>query len=229
VTPSARILLVDEDAVFRGVIATLLEREGHSVEAVASAESALSRVQQEEPDVVILDIDMPEMGGLELLTRIRSSSTVPVMIVSARGAETERVLGLDLGADDYVVKPFLPRELAARLRALLRRTAEADPAAAHRFGPLEIRVATRQVLVDERPIPLTPREFDLLVYLAERPRVVVSRQQLLSDVWKSSAEWQDAATVTEHVRRLRHKIEADPAHPRWIRAVRAVGYCFEPG
>ena len=223
------ILVIDEDPVFRGLLTTLLQRDGFAVEAVAGAQEAVSRLERADPDLIVLDLDLPEMGGLDLLNRIRASSQVPIMIVSARSAETERVLALDMGADDYVLKPFLPREFGARVRSLLRRTRPAPAPTTYTFGPLEIRVATREALVSGRVAPLTPKEFDVLAYFAGRPRQVVSRRELLDQVWKSSEQWQDLATVTEHVRRLRHKIEPDPANPRWLRAVRNVGYCFEPG
>ncbi len=224
----ARILVVDDDAVFRNLLTSLLGREGHTVTAAASGEEALAALEDGPTDLIILDVEMPGMSGLELLNRLRVQSGVPVMILSGHGAETERVLGLDLGADDYVVKPFLPRELAARVRALLRRGRPAEEPMVHGSGVFEIRLASREVFARGVPVPLTPREFDLLAYFAKRPRQVIRRQQLLKDVWQSSEEWQDPATVTEHVRRLRHKIEEDPANPRFLRAVRNVGYSFDP-
>lgn len=225
---SARILVVDDDEAYRTMVTTVLMREGHEVTAVASGEAALETLEDAAHDLIVLDVEMPGMSGLELLNRLRSTSGVPIMILSGHGAETERVLGLDIGADDYVVKPFLPRELGARVRALLRRNRVADTPAGHRVGELEIRTDTRGVSVRGDQVSLTHREFDLLAYLAKRPRQVVTRQQLLQDVWKSSEEWQDPATVTEHIRRLRLKVEVDAANPRLLRAVRNVGYCFVP-
>jgi DNA-binding response OmpR family regulator len=178
--------------------------------------------------VIVLDIEMPGMSGLEVLHRLRPRVRAPVIVVSGREAESERVLAFDLGADDYVVKPFLSREFAARVRAVLRR-ARLAPETTLSFKGIEIRLAAREVVVHGEPVGLTPREFDLLAYLASRPGLPVSRRQLLEDVWHSSEGWQDVATVTEHVRRLRRKIEADPSHPRWIRSVRTVGYTFEGG
>ena len=168
------------------------------------------------------------MSGLEVLSRLRPRVRASVMVVSGREAESERVLALDLGADDYVVKPFLPREFAARVRAALRRVRRGSDAV-YSFPGIEVRPRAREVLVDGQPVALTPREFDLLAYLAARAGEVISRQQLLEEVWRSSAAWQDQATVTEHVRRIRRKIEADPSRPRWIRGVRNVGYAFQPG
>lgn len=165
------------------------------------------------------------MSGLELLSRIRPQSRMPVIVVSGREAESERVLAFGLGADDFVLKPFLTREFAARVRAALRRVRLA-PDSTISFSDIEIRLASREVTVEGRPVILAPREFDVLAYLASRPGQVISRQQLLEDVWQSSDQWQDTATVTEHIRR---KLEADSTKPRWIRGVRNVGYSFEPG
>lgn len=224
----ARILVVDDDDVFRTYLRSLLEREGHTIVEAATAEDALALLGEERPDLIVLDIEMPGMSGLELLNRLRDRGRVPAIVVSGHDSESERVLGLDLGADDYVVKPFLAREFGARVRSVLRRAQPPAAVETLRFGTLEIRLASRDVLRDGQVVQLTPREFDVLAYLASRPKRVVTRQQLLGDVWKSSEEWQDPATVTEHIRRLRHKIEEDPANPRWLRAVRNVGYAFEP-
>jgi DNA-binding response OmpR family regulator len=219
------VLVVDDDPTFLRLVTGLLQRDGHEVLLVSDAESALATMQRRRPELIVLDIEMPGMSGLELLSRLRAR-VVPVIVVSGREAETERVLALDLGADDYVVKPFLPREFAARVRAALRRARLAPSIIS--FPGIEIRLAAREVTVAGKPVALTPREFDVLAYLAVRAGQVVSRRQLLEDVWKSSEEWQDAATVTEHIRRLRLKIEADPAKPRRIRGVRKVGYSFDP-
>jgi DNA-binding response OmpR family regulator len=152
---------------------------------------------------------------------------VPVILLTGRVDEIDRVLGLELGADDYVGKPFSPRELAARVRAVLRR-APSHPANGLAFGELVIDPAARAVKLRDEPVDLTAREFDLLVFLARSPRRVFSHGELLAQVWNSTSEWQDPATVTEHVRRIRAKIEVDREHPRWIRTVRAAGYSFEP-
>jgi len=222
------ILVVDDDPTFLHLVRGLLERDGHEVVQATDAEGALAAVEQGAPDLIVLDIEMPGMSGLELLSRLRPRVGAPVIVVSGREAESERVLAFDLGADDYVVKPFLPREFAARVRAALRRTRLA-PDAILSFPGIEIRMAAREVRVDGKPVALTPREFDLLAYLASRAGQVISRRQLLEDVWRSSESWQDAATVTEHVRRVRLKIEPDPANPRWLRGVRNAGYSFDPG
>jgi len=164
---------------------------------------------------------------LEVLTEIRKKSNLPVIVLSGRGEESERVVALEMGADDYVVKPFLVRELPARIRSVLRRARPA-PSARMEFGPLEIRLAEREVVLAGRTIETTAKEFDLLAKLASHPRRVFSRAELLEEVWGSSRDWQDPATVTEHVRRVRRKIENDPEQPRWLQTVRGVGYRFEP-
>jgi DNA-binding response OmpR family regulator len=221
------VLVVDDDETFQHMVRALLQGEGYTVVSAADGEAALAAVARHKPDLIVLDIELASMSGLEVLSRLRPRSPVPVIVVSGREAESERVLALDLGADDYVVKPFLLREFAARVRAALRR-ARLTSDVTYRFGPLEIRLAAREVTVDGRTVALSRREFDLLAYLAARPGQVVPREQLLQDVWQSSGEWQDTATVTEHIRRIRRKIEPDPSNPRWIRGVRNVGYRFEP-
>ena len=223
----ATILVVDDDEVFRRFAAGLLAGEGHTVVEADSGAEALAAIDGHAPDLILLDIEMPDMSGFELLGRLRPRSDAPVIVVSGREAETERVLAFDLGADDYVVKPFLPREFAARVRTALRRVRD-RPVPTLRFDTLEIRLAAREVTLDGASVTLTPREFDLLAYLALRSGQVIPRQQLIEDVWHASGDWHDTATVTEHVRRLRQKIERDPANPRRLRNVRTVGYCFEP-
>jgi len=174
-----------------------------------------------------LDVNLPAIGGFDVLAAIRDSSGVPVIMLTGRVDEVDRVLGLELGADDYVMKPFSPRELASRARAVLRRVAP-DTKRALDFGELRIDLKAREVEVRGAAVPLTAREYDLLAFLAQSPRQVFSHGELLAQVWKSNAEWQDPATVTEYVRRIRVKIEADRNQPRWIRTVRAAGYAFHP-
>jgi DNA-binding response OmpR family regulator len=222
------ILVVDDEATFMHLVSTLLEQDGHHVVQAADGDAALAAIDRQPPDLIVLDIELPGMSGLELLTRLRPRVGVPIIVVSGREAETERVLAFDLGADDYVVKPFLIREFAARVRASLRRTRAAQ-GAVYRFDTVEIRVGAREVTVDGARVALSRREFDLLAYLAGHAGQVVPREQLLRDVWQSSEEWQDTATVTEHIRRIRLKIEDDPSKPRWIRGVRNVGYRLETG
>ncbi len=224
----ATILVVDDDPTFMHLVTTLLEAEGHRVVPAPDGDAALAAVEEDGPDLIVLDLELPGMSGLELLSRLRPRVTVPIMVVSGHEAESERVLAFDLGADDYVVKPFLLREFAARVRSALRRERTTHDAV-YSFDTVEIRLGAREVTVDGRPVALSRREFDLLAYLASRAGQAIPRQQLLRDVWQSSEEWQDAATVTEHIRRIRLKIEPDPAHPRWIRGVRNVGYRLETG
>jgi DNA-binding response OmpR family regulator len=222
-----RVLVVDDDDVVRGLVRDGLEREGFDVHDVADGASALAVLEERPASLVILDVNLPARGGFEVLSAIRAGSSVPVILLTGRVDEIDRVLGLELGADDYVVKPFSPRELAARVRAVLRRSG-ADAHRALAFGDLAIDQVAREVKLRGEPVDLTAREFDLLLFLAQSPRRVFSHGELLEQVWHSTSDWQDPATVTEHIRRIRAKIEADREHPRWIRTVRAAGYAFEP-
>ena len=222
-----RVLVVDDDEVIRSLVRDGLEREGFEVCLAGDGESALRRLGEQPPDLVVLDVNLPAIGGFDVLSAIRASSEVPVILLTGRVDEVDRVLGLELGADDYVMKPFSPRELASRARAILRRVAR-DAKRALDFGDLRIDVKAREVQLRGEPVTLTAREYDLLAFLAQSPRQVFSHDELLTHVWKSSSEWQDPATVTEYVRRIRAKIEADRSRPRWIRTVRAAGYAFHP-
>jgi two-component system, OmpR family, phosphate regulon response regulator PhoB len=224
----ARILAVDDEEIVRMMLARVLGEEGFEVIAASSAAEALEVVGTRPPDVVLLDVMLAGEDGLELLAELRRRNDVPVILLTAKGDESDRVLGLRLGADDYVVKPFSYPELAARITSVLRRTkARAPQGRRMAFGRLVIESGAREVFVDGNRITTTAKEFDLLAFLASSPRQVFSRQQLLQQVWESSQDWQDPATVTEHVRRLRHKIEDDPDDPKWIMTVRGVGYRFE--
>lgn len=224
----ARILVADDSAVTRQLIRRALDQEGVEVDEAETGEEAIAAVLARRPDVVLLDISMPQMDGFAVLARLRKTSTLPVILLTARGAEDDRIRGLDLGADDYVVKPFSPGELAARVRSVLRRARADGPVGVLKFQGLRIDLAARDVAVRGVRVALTPKEFDLLATLAGAPRQAFSRAQLLRQVWGSQEAWQTPATVTEHVRRLRSKIEADADHPRWIQTVRRVGYRFEP-
>jgi DNA-binding response OmpR family regulator len=219
--------VVDDDDVIRSLVRDGLEREGFEVCLAGDGESALRVIAEEAPDLVILDVNLPAIGGFDVLSAIRSTSEMAVILLTGRVDEIDRVLGLELGADDYVMKPFSPRELASRARAVLRRVAP-DSKRALDFGDLRIDVKAREVQVRGETVTLTAREYDLLTFLARSPRQVFSHGELLTQVWQSSAEWQDPATVTEYVRRVRAKIETDRNHPRWIRTVRAAGYAFHP-
>ena len=226
----ATILLVDDDVTIRRLLGRLLAQDGyHHIEAT-DGPSTMDALLTSRPDLVLLDVLMGKTDGIELLKEIRAASDVPVIMLTALGNEADRVLGLRMGADDYVVKPFSPGELSARIGSVLRRSgAGPSPMRGLVFGALKIDPIARDVHVGGLTIELTAKEFDLLAFLASSPRQVFSRDQLLEHVWSSSSEWQGPATVTEHVRRLRRKIEQDPDHPLFLRTVRGVGYRFEPG
>lgn len=224
---AARLLVVDDDQEICSLLVLVLGREGHVVDAVNTAAEALARLAEERHDLVILDVSLGAADGRDVLAAIRRNGDLPVIMLSGRGHEADRIDGLSLGADDYVVKPFSPRELAVRVSNILRRTRPAG-AATIDFGRLCISPASREATLDGAALVLTAKEFDLLAFLAASPRQVFSRAQLLERVWDSNREWQDEATVTEHVRRVRRKVEDDPDHPRWITTVRGVGYRFEP-
>jgi DNA-binding response OmpR family regulator len=224
------VLVVDDEPTVREVVANYLRRDGHAVTEAADGAAAVELVERERFDLVVLDMMLPGVNGLEILRRIRRMGDMPVIMLTARAEESDRVAGLELGADDYVVKPFSPRELAARVNGVLRRAAPKPPVSAPRleYGPLVIDQRAREVVLDGAIVELTPKEFDVLAHLAASPREVFSRADLLRDVWQSSPDWQDPATVTVHVRRIRNKIEPDPENPRWITTVWGVGYRFEP-
>ncbi|MBA3289326.1 MAG: response regulator transcription factor [Acidimicrobiia bacterium] len=223
------VLVVDDEPMVREVVARYLERDGLRVHEVGDGDAALRWLEHHRPDLVVLDVMLPGSDGLTILRAVRASGNVPVILLTARTEEVDRVLGLELGADDYVVKPFSPRELAVRVRNLLRRSAHTeDTDATMRFGSLSIDPAAREVTVDGTAVQLTPKEFDLLHLLARSPRRVFSRRQLLEQLWDSAPEYQDPATVTVHVGRLRQKLDRDPQHPRWIITAWGVGYRFEP-
>jgi len=216
----------------REVVARYLERDGVRVHEIDNGDDAMDWLATNQPDLVVLDVMLPGVDGLAILRHLRAASAVPVILLTARTDEVDRVVGLELGADDYVVKPFSPRELAVRVRNTLRRVATIPSPtvldAELQFDGLRISPASREVTVDDRLVGLTPKEFDLLLVLARSPRQVFSRRQLLELVWESAPEFQDSATVTVHVGRLRQKLEVDPERPRWVATTWGVGYRFEP-
>jgi DNA-binding response OmpR family regulator len=226
--PSGRVLVVDDEPMMREVVTTYLERDGLSVTSAADGAAALRMLDAARPDLVILDLMLPKVDGLSVLAHLRKTTDLPVIVLTARGEEPDRVLGLELGADDYVVKPFSPRELVARVRSVLRRSQPASTAARIVHGDLTIDGASREATIAGETITLTAREFDLLAFLAGSPRQVFRRGELLEQVWDSSADYQDPSTVTVHIRRLRHKIEPDPNEPRHLVTVWGVGYRFDP-
>jgi DNA-binding response OmpR family regulator len=226
-----QVLVVDDEPMLRNLLSRLLRMEGYEVLEAEDGQRAIEIVRANEPDLVLLDVMLPARDGLDVLGDLRRTSNVPVILVSALGEEADRVLGLKMGADDYVVKPFSAAELSARIESVLRRAKlRATGATNNRlaFGELAIDLQTREVALHGEKVDLTAKEFDLLAFLAGAPRQVFSREQLLQQVWGSSSEWQSDATITEHVRRLRRKLEDDPDKPRWITTVRSVGYRFEP-
>ena len=223
------VLVVDDEPMVREVLSAYLSRDGFTVTVAEDGTSALEKIDSEAPDLIVLDVMLPGTDGLSILTAVREQRDTPVILLSARGDESDRVLGLELGADDYLVKPFSPRELATRARTVLKR-ATAEPRDGQRleFDGLSIDPARREVRLGDTAIDLPPREFDLLHFLASSPRQVFSRGQLLDHVWESSTDWQDPSTVTVHIRRLRQKIEIDPQSPKRLLTVWGVGYRFEP-
>jgi DNA-binding response OmpR family regulator len=229
-TRAARVLVVDDEPMVREVVAQYLRLDGVQVQEAADGAEAVALLERSLPDLVVLDVMLPGVDGLEILRSLRRRGDVPVILLTARADEVDRIVGLELGADDYVVKPFSPREVAARVKTVLRRSAgpSATSDGVLDFGALVIDPRTREATVAGALVSLTPKEFDLLALLARSPRQVFSREQLLTQVWDSSGDYQDPATVTVHVGRLRQKIETDATQPRWITTVWGVGYRFEP-
>jgi DNA-binding response OmpR family regulator len=218
------VLVVDDEPIVREVVVRYLEREGYRTLEASDGNAARELIERHPPDLVVLDVMLPGSDGLALCRWIRSRSDLPVIMLTARGEEADRIVGLELGADDYVAKPFSPRELAARVRTVLRRSSPAKPRDhAIDLGDLRIDAAAREVTKAGRRLTLTAREFDLLWFLARHPRHVFSRSQLMSRVWGYEAAL-DTGTVTVHVRRLREKIEDDPSRPTRIETVWGVGY-----
>jgi DNA-binding response OmpR family regulator len=229
-----RILIVEDEPEMRELLGQLLEADGYEVETVSDSAGALAAVAAREPDLVLLDVVLGGEDGRDLLHELRLMGNAPAVFLTGRGLEMDRIAGLRMGADDYIVKPFSPGELSARIANVLRRSRATvvqprQSESSVSFGDLRIDPLTREVERVGELVELTAKEFDLLAFLASSPRQVFSRQQLLQQVWSSCREWQDEATVTEHIRRVRRKIEQDPDHPRWITTVRGVGYRFEPG
>jgi DNA-binding response OmpR family regulator len=220
------VLVVDDEPTIREVVVRYLERDGFRTLEAGDGRSAKELLEADPPNLVVLDVMLPGMDGLALCRWIRARSDLPIIMLTARGEEADRIVGLELGADDYVSKPFSPRELAARVRTVLRR-AQPTPVQDERleFDGLELDAATREVRKDGKPLRLTAKEFDLLWFLASHPRRVFSRDQLMSRVWGYEAAL-DTGTITVHVRRLREKIETDPSRPRFLETVWGVGYRF---
>ncbi len=222
------VLVVDDEPIVRDVVVRYLQREGYSTLESPDGERAKEILERERLDLVVLDLMLPGLDGISLCRWIRSRSDLPVIMLTARGEEADRIVGLELGADDYVTKPFSPRELAARVRSVLRRAAP-SPADEEKlsFEAFVIDPSAREVTRNGEPLMLTAKEFDLLRFLASHPRHVFSRRQLMDRVWGYEAAL-DTGTVTVHIRRLREKIEPDPSCPRFLETVWGVGYRFRP-
>ncbi|SEP92609.1 MULTISPECIES: response regulator transcription factor [Lentzea] len=221
-----RVLVVDDDTTVRDVVRRYLEHAGYEVELAGDGESALRLMAAQEPDIVVLDLMLPGIDGLEVARRIRERGSTPVVMLTALGEEEDRIAGLQIGADDYVTKPFSPRELALRVSSVLRRAHRAFEPRVVRDGNLVLDVAAHTATLDGRPLQLTTREFDLLAFFIGNAGKAFGRAELLERVWG----WQfgDQSTVTVHVRRLREKIEEDPAKPRRLSTVWGVGYRYDP-
>jgi two-component system, OmpR family, phosphate regulon response regulator PhoB len=234
---SRQVLVVDDDDGVRTAVTWALEADGFSVIAVEDGLSALEVITTSSLSLVVLDLSLPGLGGLDILNRMRATEAqngtwrLPVIVLSGRDSEMDRIVGLDLGADDYLVKPFSPGELAARARSLLRRSAEPSRTENRVFVPsgtgVEIDDVARNVWVDGTAVELAAKEFDLLAYFLAHPRRACRRSELLTAVWSSDSGWQNESTVTEHVYRLRSKIEPDAQNPKWLVTIRAVGYRWE--
>jgi len=226
-----KILVVEDEPSIAEVVALYLQRAGYQVQTAVDGKTAMSLLEKEFPDLVVLDLMLPEVDGLSITRWLRDRSDVPIIMLTARREEIDRITGLEMGADDYVVKPFSPQELVSRVRAVMRRIKrEGAPAGAERpisFGELHIDPAGRTVSTSGQEVQLTAKEFDMLYLLAQHPKQVFTREQLLERVW-GGAEYIDPGTVTVHIRRVREKIETDPSKPQWLVTVWGVGYKFEP-
>lgn len=231
--PVAIVLVVDDDPTVSEVVRSYLERAGFAVQHAADGESALTAADRTPPDLVVLDVMLPGLDGIEVCRRLRARGDVPVVMLTALGEEVDRVLGLEVGADDYVTKPFSPRELVLRVQSVLRRSARVTPAGPQPRrdpgwvvdGSLRVDPAGRQAFLGGRELQLTLREFDLLTHLVTHPGVAFTREQLMHSVW--GWEFGDLSTVTVHVRRLRGKVEPDPACPVRLTTVWGVGYRWD--
>jgi two-component system response regulator MtrA len=222
----SRVLVVDDDPALAEMLTIVLRGEGFDTAVVGDGTRALPAVRDLRPDVVLLDLMLPGMNGIDVCRAIRTESGVPIVMLTAKSDTVDIVLGLESGADDYVVKPFKPKELIARIRARVRRV-EAEPAEQLSIGDISIDVPAHQVLRESEPISLTPLEFDLLVALARKPRQVFTREVLLEQVW-GYRHAADTRLVNVHVQRLRSKVERDPEHPEVVLTVRGVGYKAGP-
>jgi two-component system response regulator ResD len=226
---ASKVLVVDDEPIVREVLGRYLAKDGFDVELAGDGEGAVTAFVSVQPDLVLLDLMLPKLDGFEVFERIKALSDTPVIMLTAKTAEHDRIAGLEMGADDYVSKPFSPAEVVARVKAVLRRMplAPDDGSREIRFGAIEIDVSGRQVVVAGTEVSLTPKEFDLLYFLASNPGHVFTRLELLEELW-DFAFFGDPATVTVHMRRLREKIESDPSQPHHLVTVWGTGYRFDP-
>ncbi len=218
-----RVLVVEDDPSVRRMLTELLGRDGFAVDAVGSGREVPSAMRSFQPDLVVLDLGLPDIGGIDVLRELRATADLPIIVLSGRTDEADRVLALEVGADDYVVKPFLNGEFVARVRARLRRMTATEDAPVVGDRDLRLDLSAREVVLNGEPVSLTAKEFDLLRHLVSSPRHVFSRSQLLELVWHSSSDWQGESTVTQHIHRLRQKL----GNAR-IATIRGVGYRFDP-
>ena len=227
-TAARKVLVVDDERTIREVLRRYLEREGFQVSEAQDGAEALAAASQDPPDLVVLDLMLPKVDGLEVARQLRSERRVPIVMLTAKGELEDRIEGLELGADDYIVKPFSPREVMLRVNAVLRRAAEGtiDAGEVVEASGLRLDPGTRQVSLAANPVDLTSKEFDLLYFLMQHPQQVFSREQLLDHVWGYEF-YGDPSTVTVHIRRLREKIEEDPSEPKRLRTVWGVGYKYD--
>lgn len=228
---AATVLLIEDQEADRRLLTTALEKDGYNVLQASSGEAGLELLQQKQPDLVLLDLMLPGVDGLEVCRQIRARTNIPVIMVTGRDEEIDKVVGLELGADDYVTKPYGLRELVARVRAMLRRSMATDRAAAQKrklvFPQLEIDLPTRTVVCQGESVRLTPKEFDLLYHLASQPRRVFRRDEIVQDVWGYSPQSGDLRTVDTHIKRLRKKLEEGREVPWSLATVWGVGYKFD--
>jgi len=232
--PQAVVLVVDDDAAVRDGVCARMRAEGFEPIPAADGLAAIEAIRTMSPDLIVLDLELPGLSGFEVLRRVHAQNGPPIILLSGLGTESDRVLGLEMGADDYVCKPFSSRELAVRARRLLERTQAGVERATDKFEgtvagtPLVVDFASRRVTLNDTEIGLRPREFDLLAFFVRNPRQVLSKPQLLQAVWAAEVGWVGEATVTEHVRRLRTKLKVDGSDRSPIDTLWGVGYRFEP-